>query len=146
MKSVINEMKLSFLAQSQNESYARSAISAFIAPLDPTFEELSDLRCAVSEAVTNAIIHGYRKNPLGIVYISVKLYADRTVKIAVKDCGVGIADPESAMRPFTSLDAQEEDGDRGGMGFTIMKSFTDRLCLRSKVGKGTVVTMQKTLK
>ncbi len=146
MKSVINEMKLSFLAQSQNESYARSAISAFITPLDPTFEELSDLRCAVSEAVTNAIIHGYRKNPLGIVYISVKLYADRTIKISVKDCGVGIADPESAMRPFTSLNAQEEDGDRGGMGFTIMKSFTDRLCVRSKVGKGTVVTMQKTLK
>jgi stage II sporulation protein AB (anti-sigma F factor) len=146
MKSVTNEMKLSFLAQSQNESYARSAVCAFITPLDPTMEELSDLRCAVSEAVTNAILHGYRKNPLGIVYICVKLYADRTVKIQIKDCGVGIADLKSAMEPFSSSPSDEDEGDRGGMGFTIMKSFTDRLHVRSQVGRGTVVTMQKTLK
>ncbi len=146
MKSVINEMKLSFLAQSQNESYARSAVSAFVAPLDPTFEELSDLRCAVSEAVTNAIIHGYAKNPLGIVYISIKLFDDRSVKIQVKDCGVGIADTARVLQPFTTGGCDEADGDRGGMGFTIMKSFTDRLILRSQVGRGTSVTMLKKLK
>ncbi len=144
MKLPVNEMELNFPAHSCNESYARSAVCAFVAPLDPTLEELSDLRTAVSEAVTNAIIHGYRGRE-GLVYISVKLYEDRTVKITVRDRGVGIADIPKAMQPFYS-EGSEGEGERGGMGFTIMQSFTDRLKVVSAPGKGTTVRMTKKLK
>lgn len=141
MKCVKNEMNLSFPSHSCNESYARSAVCAFVSPLDPTLEELSDLRTAVSEAVTNAIVHGYR-GTVGIVYISVKIYEDRCVRICVRDRGTGIADVAQAMTPFYSQGSDGE-GERGGMGFTIMQSFTDRVHVHSVLGKGTSVTMHK---
>ena len=141
MKNVTNEMSLSFPSHSCNESYARSAVCAFVSPLDPTLEELSDLRTAVSEAVTNAIVHGYR-GTVGIVYISVKIYEDRCVRICVRDRGTGIADVAQAMQPFYSQ-GSEGEGERGGMGFTIMQSFTDRVHVHSTLGKGTSVTMHK---
>ncbi|HPT85232.1 MAG TPA: anti-sigma F factor [Bacillota bacterium] len=137
----VNEMRLEFNSKSINEGFARYAVSAFVAQLDPTVEELSDLRCAVSEAVTNAIIHGYRDTP-GTVYITCKYYEDRTVKIKVTDKGVGIEDIKQAMQPLYTTDPT---GERGGMGFAIMQSFTDRLSVRSKPGKGTSVTLTKKL-
>mgnify|MGYP001340304896 CR=1 FL=1 len=137
----VNEMRLEFNSKSINEGFARYAVSAFVAQLDPTVEELSDLRCAVSEAVTNAIIHGYRDTP-GTVYITCKYYEDRTVKIKVTDKGVGIEDIKQAMQPLYTTDPT---GERGGMGFAMMQSFTDRLSVRSKPGKGTSVTLTKKL-
>ena len=112
----VNEMRLEFNSKSINEGFARYAVSAFVAQLDPTVEELSDLRCAVSEAVTNAIIHGYRDTP-GTVYITCKYYEDRTVKIKVTDKGVGIEDIKQAMQPLYTTDPT---GERGGMGFAII--------------------------
>lgn len=135
----VNEMRLEIESKSINEGFARYAVSAFAAQLDPTVEELSDLRCAVSEAVTNAIIHGYRDRQ-GIVYITAKYYEDRTIKIKVTDKGVGIEDIKQAMQPLYTTDPS---GERGGMGFAVMQSFTDNLAVRSKPGKGTTVTMTK---
>lgn len=137
----VNEMRLEFDSKSINESFARYAVSAFVAQLDPTVDELSDLRCAVSEAVTNAIVHGYR-DTTGIVYITCKYYEDRTVKVKVTDKGVGIEDIKQAMQPLYTTDPA---GERGGMGFAIMQSFTDNLTVRTKPGKGTAVTMTKKL-
>ena len=139
-KEMINEAEISFPALSVNESFARYAVSSFCAELDPTLEEISDVRTAVSEAVTNAIIHGYKEDKSGIVYISVRLYADRTLMIKVRDKGCGIADIRQAMTPLYSSDPS---GERGGMGFSIMESFTDDLLVTSSVGKGTTVTMIK---
>ncbi len=136
-----NEMKLIFPSDSRNESYARYAVTAFVAQLDPTTEELADIRTAVSEAVTNGILHGYR-GTRGLIQVDTKLYEDRTVRITVKDKGHGIVDVEQARRPLFTTDGS---GERGGMGFAIMESFTDRLTVRSKVGKGTTVTMTKRL-
>lgn len=141
-KKVINETDMSFPARSVNESFARYAVSSFCAQLDPTLEEISDIRTAVSEAVTNAIIHGYRENTDGTVYINVKICENRTLIIKVRDKGCGIADIKQAMTPLYSGDPS---GERGGMGFSIMESFTDDLDVRSSVGKGTTVTMVKKL-
>ncbi|MGI6203112.1 MAG: anti-sigma F factor [Eubacteriales bacterium] len=135
----VNQMRLEIESKSINEGFARYAVSAFAAQLDPTIEELADLRCAVSEAVTNAIIHGYRGTS-GTVYITAKYYEDRTVKIKVADKGVGIEDIKQAMQPLFTTDPS---GERGGMGFAVMQSFTDKLAVRSKPGKGTTVTMTK---
>lgn len=137
-----NEVKLSFAAVSQNEAFARFAVTSLLAPLNPTIEELADLRTAVSEAVTNAIIHGYRGTTGGCVRLHIKLLEGRKVVIRISDDGVGIPDIERAMQPLYTTDP---DGERGGMGFAIMKSFTDRLTVRSAVGKGTTVTMTRTL-
>lgn len=137
----VNSMYLELESRSVNEGFARSAVSAFVSQLDPTLSELTDIRTVVSEAVTNAIIHGYREST-GLIYISVKYYADRTVKIVIKDKGRGIEDIEQAMQPLYTGDP---GGERGGMGFTIMDSFTDRLGVKSKPGKGTSVTMYKKL-
>lgn len=139
-KEIINEADISFPAISVNESFARYAVSSFCAQLDPTLEEISDVRTAVSEAVTNAIIHGYKEDPSGTVYINVKLCADRTLIIKVRDKGCGIADIRQAMTPLYTTDPS---GERGGMGFSIMESFTDDLLVRSSIGKGTAVTMIK---
>ena len=143
MKSAVNKMKLTVAAKSVNESYARYAVSAFAAQADPTVEELADIRTVVSEAVTNAIIHGYRDIPDGEVYISVKYYDDRTFVINVRDRGCGIADIKKAMEPLYSSDPS---GERGGMGFTIMQSFSDSLRVSSLPGRGTSVTVRKKLK
>lgn len=141
-EKVQNEVKLSFTAVSQNEAFARFAVTSLLAPLNPTVEELADLRTAVSEAVTNAIIHGYRGKTGGTVRLHIKLLEDRRVVIRVSDDGVGIPDIEQAMQPLYTTDPE---GERGGMGFAIMKSFTDRLSVRSVPGKGTVVTMTRKL-
>ena len=140
-RTSMNEIKLIFPSDSRNESYARYAVTAFVAQLDPTTEEIADIRTAVSEAVTNGIIHGYRGTK-GFLQVDVRLYEDRTVVIVVKDKGHGIADVEQARQPLFTTDGS---GERGGMGFAIMESFSDRLTVRSKPGKGTTVTMTKRL-
>ena len=146
MKRAENEMKLWLPAKSENESVARSAVSAFVAVLNPTVEELGDLRLAVSEAVTNCIVHAYRELPngeVGYIYISVRLYDNREISVEISDNGCGIADVEQAMQPmFTTGEGTE----RCGMGFLVMQNFTDSLRVKSKVGKGTTVIMRKYLK
>ena len=139
--NTVNEMSMELSSLSVNESFARSAVSLFIAQLDPVIEELADIRTAVSEAVTNSVVHAYRGTS-GKIYISVKYYDDRTVSIQIKDKGCGIDDVDKAMQPLYTTDTS---GERGGMGFAIMKTFTDRIKVNSRPGKGTMVTMYKRL-
>ena len=142
MKRVINELKVRLDARSENESVARSIVSAFAAGLNPTVEELADLRCAVSEAVTNAIVHGYAaRGGKNTVYIHTTLYADRSIRIVVRDKGRGIEDIAKAMEPLYTTD---ETGERSGMGFSIMQSFMDSVRVLSRPGLGTSVMMKKT--
>ena len=140
MKKPINEAQIIFPAKSENESFARSAVGAFCTCLDPTLEELSDIRTAASEAVTNAIVHGYKEDGLGQVMLILKLYENRVLEITVRDRGCGIENIPLCMTPLYSGDPS---GERGGMGFSIMESFTDDLKVISSVGKGTTVTMIK---
>ena len=140
-KQAINEIRCTFLSRSENEALARSIISGFLLPLDPTVDELADIRCAISEAVTNCIVHGYR-DTVGYVRMTVKLCQDRIVRIEISDKGCGIADVKKARQPLFTTDAA---GERSGMGFTIMESFTDGVRVSSKLGKGTTVTMVKVL-
>ena len=134
-----NEMTLEFPSKSQNESFARTAVVAFLLPLDPTVMELNDIRTAVSEAVTNAVIHGYG-NKTGKITLRCSL-SGRQVVITVKDYGAGIADVEKAREPlFTTRPAEG-----CGLGFTVMESFMDRLDVISQVGEGTTVRMEKLL-
>ena len=134
----INEAAVSFLSRSSNEGFARTAAACFAAQLDPTLEELGDIKTAVSEAVTNAIVHAY-PDALGKVVLRLRLLEDNVMEVVVRDSGVGIADVEQARMPlYTTGDAE-----RSGMGFTIMESFMDTLKVRSKPGKGTAVTMRK---
>ena len=135
----INIMKLEFVSKSNNESFARVAAAAFVSQLDPTLDELTDIKTVVSEAVTNAIIHGYENGP-GYIRMECSLYAD-SVEIKVIDDGKGIEDIELARQPlYTSTPEME----RSGMGFTVMESFMDSVEILSEPGKGTVVTMFKT--
>ncbi len=135
---VTNEFKMTFDSRSVNESFSRATVAAFTAQLDPTVEEINDIKTAVSEAVTNSIVHGY-KNSVGKIYITVKIRDDCTVVITVRDRGCGIDDIKKAREPlFTTL-----GGDRAGLGFSVMESFTDKLSVRSSVGKGTTVTLFK---
>ncbi|HYE83682.1 MAG TPA: anti-sigma F factor [Clostridia bacterium] len=136
-----NEMKLEFISKSQNESFARSVVAAFVAQLDPTIEELAEVKTAVSEAVTNAIIHGYACGT-GNVEILARIY-DNTVEIEVRDYGAGIADIELARQPLYTSKPELE---RSGMGFTVMETFMDKVEIESLPGEGTVVRMTKTLK
>ena len=146
MKKKINEIELRLPAISTNEAVSRSIISAFVASLDPTVEELGDLRLAVSEAVTNCIVHAYKDCPEdqpGEIYISVRLYDTREITVEISDRGCGIEDTDLARKPcFTT----GESGERCGMGFLVMESFTDYLSVRSKPGVGTTVLMRKNLK
>ena len=142
MKKIINEMKLRLPAISVNEAVSRSVISAFIAELNPTVEELGDLRCAVSEAVTNCIVHAYRDS-MGQIYITVDLLENSVIRIKVKDKGCGIADVKCARMPLYTTDRA---GERSGMGFTVMESFTDSITVNSKLGKGTTVILYKKIK
>ena len=129
---------MTLLACSANESFARSCVSAFAAQLDPTIEEISDIKTAVSEAVTNCIVHAYREK-IGKIYINCSILDDGSLKVTIKDKGQGIEDIEQAMQPlYTSL-----GGERAGLGFAVMESFTDKIKVRSKVGKGTTVTLIK---
>ena len=145
MKKIINEMKLRLPAKSVNEGVTRAIISAFSAELNPTVEELGDLRCAVSEAVTNVIVHAYPgcDPDRSYVYISARLYDTREITVEVSDNGCGIPDVKLAMEmAYTTGDASE----RCGMGFLVMQSFTDHLTVKSKQGKGTTVLLRKNLR
>ena len=138
---VLNEIKLSFPSRSSNEGFARAALSAFVTPLDPTIEELADIKTAVSEAVTNAIVHGY-PDGIGTVYIHAKLLEKGKLLIRVRDTGCGIENVEQAMEPmFTTC----QSGERSGLGFAVMQAFMDRVKVRSHPRKGTTVTLEKTI-
>ena len=134
----INEMKLAFLSRSANEGFARATVAAFAAQLDPAVDELADLRTAVSEAVTNAIVHAY-PDRLGVITLTMKLYENGRISVQIKDKGTGIPNVEKAMEPLYTTGGEE----RSGLGFSVMESFTDRLRVRSTPGKGTTVTMDK---
>lgn len=138
--SVKNEMRMEFSSNSENESLARTVISAFVARLDPTLEELADIKTAVSEAVTNAIIHGYEKSP-GMVHMYAKV-EDNVITIEISDQGAGIGNLEKAMEPMYTT---KPELDRSGMGFAFMEAFMDELDVQSELGKGTVIRMKKTL-
>lgn len=140
MKS-INEMRMRIESRSVNEAFARAAIAAFVAQLDPNLEEISDIKTAVSEAVTNCIVHAYA-DTVGLIYIWVGLYEDGTARVKIRDKGCGIADVKRAMEPLYTTLGEE----RAGLGFTVMESFCDRLNVRSAVGKGTTVTLTKRIK
>lgn len=136
---VINEMKISFKSISENEGFARTAVCSFAAMMDPNMEEISDIRTAVSEAVTNCIVHGYRNNE-GFVEISAKILQNNELYIKIRDRGCGIPDIRQAMEPlFTTAPCEE----RAGLGFAVMESFMDSLKVTSAVGKGTTVIMRK---
>lgn len=141
LAEITNEIKLSFPSLSANESFARAAVAAFISQLDPTPTELADIKCVLSEAVTNCIVHAYR-DCIGDVKITVRLRADRSVCIEVKDNGVGIENVEEARQPLFTTGAAEE---RSGMGFTVIESFCDKVKIKSRLGRGTSVTMTKRL-
>ena len=138
---VVNKMQIKLPSLSVNEGMARAAAAAFVSQLDPTATELADIKCAVSEAVTNCIVHGYR-DTVGQVKMTVKLCQGRIVRIEIADKGCGIADVKQARQPLFTTDAA---GERSGMGFTVMESFTDGVRVSSKPGKGTTVTMVKLL-
>lgn len=131
-------MKMTLTSRSSNESFARVAVAAFVAQLDPTVEEIGDIKTAVSEAVTNCIVHAYQQT-LGPIYITVGIFEDKRVRIRIRDIGCGIENVEQAMEPLFTTGGEE----RAGLGFAVMESFTDRLRVRSQPGKGTVVTMEK---
>lgn len=141
MKKIpVNECKMQFPALSRNEGLSRSAAAAFALQCDPTVEETAAVKTAVSEAVTNAIVHGYR-DKAGTVEMLMRLYSDNTLYIQIKDKGNGIADVKQAMEPmFTTAPADEE---RSGLGFTVMENFMDKVRVRSAEGRGTVVVMEK---
>lgn len=137
-----NTMRLSFDSRSANESFARTAVAAFLCSLDPTMEELLDVKTAVSEAVTNAIVHGYRDS-IGKVSISAALYENQRIVIKVQDKGCGIEDIEKAKEPLFTTAPEEE---RAGLGFAVMESLMDKLRVTSKPGKGTTVTMERRIR
>lgn len=136
--SVKNEMRMEFSSNSENESLARTVISAFVARLDPTLEELADIKTAVSEAVTNAIIHGYEKSP-GMVHMYAKV-EDNVITIEISDQGAGIGNLEKAMEPMYTT---KPELDRSGMGFAFMEAFMDEVHVESTPGHGTTVSMRK---
>lgn len=140
MKELCNQMTVRFPSRSTNEGFARSAAAAFVAQLDPTLEQLYDLKTAVSEAVTNAIVHAY-PDRVGPVTMTVRLYEDGTVEVMVRDRGIGIDDVKKAREPMYTTGGTE----RSGMGFTIMESFMDGVSVRSVLNKGTTVRMRKKL-
>ena len=133
-----NEFRMTVDSRSVNEAFVRSAVAAFSAQLDPTIEEIADIKTAVSEAVTNCIVHAYAES-VGKIYIYSAIFDDGRLKISIRDKGCGIEDIKKAREPlFTTL-----GGERAGLGFAVMESFTDRLSVRSAKGKGTTVTMIK---
>ena len=138
----VNTMKLQFEGRSVNEAFSRTAVAAFVAQLDPTVEELSDIKTAVSEAVTNCIVHAYR-DCLGTVYISANIFSDHRVSIKVRDKGCGIPDIKRAMEPMYTSAPEEE---RAGLGFAVMQSLMDRVKVSSKEGKGTTVTLERKIR
>ena len=136
----INQTKITFPSRSSNEAFARGAVAAFVAQLDPTVDELADIKTAVSEAVTNCIVHAY-PGTIGSVYITVSIFEDGRVRLRIADKGVGIEDVQAAMQPMSTTGGEE----RAGLGFTVMQTFMDTPRVHSTPGKGTVVTMGKTI-
>jgi len=137
----LNEITVTFPSLSSNESVARTFAGVFLSQLNPTLEELADVKCAVSEAVTNCIVHGYR-NSFGDIHMTMKLLPDRIFKVEIKDKGVGIPNIAAAMEPLFTTDAENE---RSGMGFSIMESFMDTVTVKSSPGKGCRIIMTKKL-
>ncbi|MCI9273537.1 MAG: anti-sigma F factor [Clostridiales bacterium] len=135
-----NEMTLSFLSRSSNESFARATVAAFVSQLDPTIDELADIKTAVSEAVTNCIVHAYQDG-IGMIYITAKIFENGRIFIKVRDKGCGIPDIPQAMEPLYTT----AGGERAGLGFAVMQSFMDKLKVTSRLGSGTTVTMEKTI-
>ncbi len=140
MKSV-NELKMVLESKSVNEGFARVSVSSFVACLDPNIEEITDIKTAVSEAVTNSIVHGYREKE-GKIYITVNLYDNNNVRVKIRDKGIGIENIERAMEPLFTT----SKGERAGLGFAVMESMMDRIRVISKVGKGTTVTLDKKIR
>ena len=138
MQRTENYMVMEFLSRSSNESFARTAVATFAAQLDPTLDEIGDIKTAVSEAVTNSIVHGY-PNTLGKIVVKVRILEKNTLEISVRDWGCGIENIDKAREPMFTTGGEE----RSGMGFTIMESFTDRMRVKSMLGRGTTVVMQK---
>ena len=136
-----NEMKLTVESRSSNEGFARVAVAAFVSQLDPTIEELNDIRTCVSEAVTNCIVHAYKEG-LGKIYITASLAESGLVTVRIKDKGCGIADVKQAMEPLFTTGG----GERAGLGFAVMESFSDKVIVRSRLGSGTTVTIQKKIR
>ena len=141
MRNITNYMKITLAGYSRNESLARMCAAAFASQLDPTVEEINDIKAAVSEAVTNCIVHGYR-DTIGDIDMTLRIIDDDTLYIKISDRGVGIEDVEQAMQPMFTTAPDEE---RAGLGFAVMESFTDSLRVKSAPGKGTSVTMTKKL-
>ena len=137
----LNYIKIEFPSRSVNESFARTAVSCFFAQLDPTLDELGDIKTAVSEAVTNAIVHAY-PNQLGKIVMKLRLLENQTLELVIRDWGCGMEDVEQARQPLFTTGGEE----RSGMGFTIMESFMDKLKVKSTPGKGTTVTMLRTIR
>ncbi len=135
---VKNSFSMNFMSRSSNEGFARAVVSAFATQLDPTLEEISDIKTAVSEAVTNSIVHAYN-NGIGKIYITAEFVEPNSIKIKIRDKGCGIENIEKAMEPlYTTV-----GGERAGLGFAVMQSFMDDLKVRSAVGKGTTIIMTK---
>ena len=141
MSELINAMSMQIPAKSENESFARAVVAAFCVGLNPTIDEISDIKTAVSEAVTNCVVHAYQKQQRNndMITIECQLYSDR-LQVVISDRGIGIPDIQQAMEPFYT---SEPDNERSGMGFTVMQSFMDSISVNNRDGGGTVVTMQK---
>ncbi len=137
-----NKMTIKFTATSQNESFARSVIACFALQLNPSVAEITDIKTAVSEAVTNAIVHGYSNSGIGEIEMSASL-TENVLHIKISDSGVGIDNLEKALQPFYTTKPEQE---RSGMGFTIMQSFMDEVKVESSLGNGTIIYMTKTIK
>ena len=135
---IINEMKMTVDSRSINEGFSRVAVASFIGCTDPNIEELTDIKTAVSEAVTNAIVHGYKERN-GKIYITVSIFENNIIRIKIRDKGIGIEDIEKAMEPLFST----AGGERAGLGFAVMESFMDKVRVSSKPDMGTTVTMEK---
>jgi stage II sporulation protein AB (anti-sigma F factor) len=141
MRKIFNTMSLTIPAKSENESFARGVVAAFAAQVNPRIDEINDIKTAVSEAVTNCVVHAYKKrqSSTDLIYIDCVL-RDGELEIKIADRGVGIPDIDKAMEPFFTT---EPDGERSGMGFTVMQSFTDEICVNNNNMGGTIVTMKK---
>ncbi len=140
MAQLKNEMKFEFISKSANESFARATVAAFVAQLDPTISEIADIKTAISEAVTNCIVHAY-KHGLGYIYISVKIFDNGQVTIRIRDKGCGIENISQAMEPLYTTGGAE----RAGLGFAVMQNFMDNIKVISKVDRGTTITLTKNI-
>lgn len=141
-QKIVNELKMSFPSLSENERFSRLAVSGFLSQLNPQIDELSEIKTAVSEGVTNCIVHAYR-NVAGIIFMQVRIMENGKIYIKIRDKGCGIPDIKKAMEPLFTTAPDEE---RAGLGFAVMESFMDKIKVRSAEGKGTTIIMEKTLK